>query len=834
MQSYRLPAKLSKKYKELPKRLCPVFIDKDELVPGNLSDSLKEHISLCKYFISVCSKNCQKSPEYIDLELSYFLETHDNDYSKVIPFIVDESPEPEKECFSPLMSKVCSENQIIGVNVNERGKRRAFLKVIAYMHGLLVSEIESADDRRRRKNTVLSAISALLAILLCAFGVSYWWNDLAIHKEYYKDYIWVGNSVCGVSRIAKGELSSYSKYYEIESRGGYVRSLSFKNHAGIVIPLDEGATVLDQNASKIEFSYSGEGEEKYLSLAKYYDYNGLPIVCYQYSKDGTHVTLLQDETSGISGYANKDAGASGLFLERINVSRYIQEYDGMGRLTKRYFAYGEDYIPMSDGDGNFGYELSYDEAGNLARVQYFSSRDGKNIGETDGVAATEYEYDSDSKVISISYFDIEGKPALSDGYAEKVLSFGKNNAVETIEYKDPEGALVLHNGGYARIVNSYNGAYLSGQSYFGCDGKPINIFEGYASVEYKLNGRGEISYERYLDANGEPVTDTVYGVYGYELVRESDSEYYKKYIDKNGEPAETKGGYAYIYVTADEYGYPLKQEFRDAEGELCSRGYAWCTYKYDPIYHNVTEHAFYDSEGNLTYSEELGTAKLISEFDLHGRLTEQRYIGTDGELANGPNGYARTTCFYENDGTFFTETRMFYDENDKPVINKDLGAYGCEYSQYENGNMAGFYYLDENKFPYYAEENGFAGVIYLYDEYGYMAYVSYFKSPNQGIKVNGFASMSLKHDEKGNLLQYVYYDEKGDPFVNPEDGFAGALYGYDENGNMIEVSYFDENMEYMNNTVSGYAAAFFLFDENGKVVGGSFYEVKDGKLVKID
>ncbi len=123
LQSYRLPSKLCKKYEGIPKKFNPVFIDKQELLPGSLSDNLKKNIAESKFFVAICSENCKDNPIYIDMELKYFLETHDNDHTKVIPFIVDDSPKPEEECFSPEMQKLCAEHGIIGTNITEKGKK---------------------------------------------------------------------------------------------------------------------------------------------------------------------------------------------------------------------------------------------------------------------------------------------------------------------------------------------------------------------------------------------------------------------------------------------------------------------------------------------------------------------------------------------------------------------------------------------------------------------------------------------------------------------------------------------------------------------------------------
>jgi len=125
LQSYRLPVKVCREHIGIPKQLNPIFIDIMHLTPGHLAENLKKEIQESKYFISICSKHCKEDPYYIDQELSFFLETHDS--SMVIPFIIDDSDAPEEDCFSPQMSQFCMQNDIVGVNIHEAGKKVALI-----------------------------------------------------------------------------------------------------------------------------------------------------------------------------------------------------------------------------------------------------------------------------------------------------------------------------------------------------------------------------------------------------------------------------------------------------------------------------------------------------------------------------------------------------------------------------------------------------------------------------------------------------------------------------------------------------------------------------------
>ncbi len=893
LQSYRLPGRLCRTHEGLPKRLTPVFLDRQDLLPGELGPQLKREIAESKFFISVCSQNAQTRPEYIDMELAYFLETHDNDYTKVIPFIVDDAPNPEKTCFSPRLQALCAEHNIVGINVHEKGKRRAFLKLVAAMHGLSVSEIESADDIRRRKNTLISALISLAVLGGLVFGMVYWWRHYAVHEDYYKGIVWEHNVAKGVEKLEKDELSKLSRYYRIESVDGRVRSIDYLNYAGTLVPLDEEATVLNLGASRVEFTYAGEAGGP-LYTAKYFDYNRLPIVCYQFSADGTRVTLLQDEASGIAAYAPADVGDMGMFADRVNVTRYLQELDQKGRVTARFYAYGENYTPMSDGNGSFGYMLSYDEGGRLERLTDF----GKASGELP-LGGKAYRYDASStRMTGVTLLDADGEPRLGDdNWAEKRLEWGENHARAAVSYFGKEGEAVLCADGYAEVRFAYDGRALCEESFFDEDGAPILTTHGYARAEYRSNEQGYIVYARYFDLDGKPCTDTENGVYGYELDIKSDTEHTVMYVDAMGKPMDSHEGYAYLDVVSDSFGYPVSNVFRDASGKLRKEPYASWTMAYDPIYHYTTEWRFFDAEGKPAVGH-FNSAAILQEYDSKGLMKSITFRDEKGELVDCGYGYAKITASSEQDGTYTVLTEYFYGADGEPVIHRVVQAAGIEYTLTEDGKPAAVFYLD-GKGGLMETTGGYAGIVYLYDSFGKVSYTEYVGTDGYPTEVNGYTSVRYSRDEEGRLTTeaffdmrggkatsesagysyaFYYYDEEGltavecfdaddrlirqtqygkdglttvaeydgtgnllremtygadDRLVPNAFGVAYSFYEYDESGRLTMAGFFDETFKYTVHSEYGYAAAFLVYGEDGALLQKMLWGAENGELVPI-
>ncbi len=829
LQSYRLPSKICKKNKDLSKRLCPVFLDKEDLSPGALGESLKEHISESKFFISVCSKNTQNNPQYIDMELQYFLETHGNDYSKVIPFIVDESERPEEECFSPEMQRLCLENNLIGVNVNERGKHRAFLKVVAYMHGIKAAEIESADDIRRRRNILSASLAGMLVILACVLGVVYWWNHFALHTDYYVGYVFENNVAKGVGEIEKAELDDYARYYVIESRDGRVLSVTYKNYAGTIIPIGAHETVLNMGASRIEFTYTGE-KEKHLYTAKYLNHNSLPIVCYQYSADGSHVTLLQNEESGIPAYVTPGIGIeeaehkTKLYDNITYISKYIQKYDKNGRLVTRYYAHGDDYAKVPDGNGVFGFDLGYDKNGNLASISYFADEGGGKLGESDGISSVEYIHDENARMLSVSYRDSEGKPVnCADGWASTDYEWHKNNYLCKTSYKNALGEPVLVNG-YAVIKREYEDFGTCREYYYGKNGEAVLCSDGYASVLYRSNEKGQVCLCEYFGIEGEPVKNITDGVYGYRMDWISEDEYCIIYTNERGEPMLCLEGYAYVYIKTNEFELPLRQEYRDADNRRCTERYAICTYEYEDIYNKAINIKYFDHNGDPVIYPEIGCAELVQAFDDRGYQTLCEFRGTDGELCNGNDGYAKIISSCTLKGTDTVTTTMYYDAEGNPFFNRIVNAYGHTYTFDEMGRMESVTYLDGEKEPYFNEANHCARVLYEYYEDGNLKRMSHYGANLENVAVEGVWAVKYSYDENGNTLSRDYYDITGkitDSTVYRENGIKQFDKSYDENGSLKLCIFYDENGKMQHSE---------LYDENGTKRYAVFYAEDGSRL----
>lgn len=138
LEYYHLPASLNGR-DDLPKMFRPIFRDVDELKAGNLPNQLREALRNSANLIVICSPHSAKS-EWVNQEIADFIEIGKqsgvDNIEHIFPFIVDGTPHaanPEQECFPRQLLSLQKMEERIGGNINESGRDKAFVKVIAGM-----------------------------------------------------------------------------------------------------------------------------------------------------------------------------------------------------------------------------------------------------------------------------------------------------------------------------------------------------------------------------------------------------------------------------------------------------------------------------------------------------------------------------------------------------------------------------------------------------------------------------------------------------------------------------------------------------------------------------
>lgn len=255
------------------------------------------------------------------------------------------------------------------------------------------------------------------------------------------------------------------------------------------------------------------------------------------------------------------------------------------------------------------------ELGQVTSVAYFDEYGTLVIGEK-GYAKAYYKYDENGYIIQEIHEDSYGH-SLADsngsiGYQRKCDSQGHILMERTI---GTEGQLVANSYGYAEVRREYKSNNLVRESYFDCNGNPVNTINlHYASITYDRDSRGNNIDEKYWDMDGKLI-ETVYGY--AEIKRRYDAHnriIYEAYFHADGQPFCKAAGHVAIEQMYNDDGRLSVRRYLGLDDEPLIRadGYSEARWKYNGIT-NVYDVLFFSDN-----DEKVGINGLNLAMDISG------------------------------------------------------------------------------------------------------------------------------------------------------------------------------------------------------------------------
>lgn len=163
----------------------------------------------------------------------------------------------------------------------------------------------------------------------------------------------------------------------------------------------------------------------------------------------------------------------------------------------------------------------------------------------------------------------------------------------------------------------------------------------------------------------------------------------------------------------------------------------------------------------------------------------------------------------------------YVDENGTITLATDKG-YASVRRVVENGNAVEEYFFDELGEP--ITVNGYHGRINLYEE-GRCTQITYVDADGQCVlNTSGYGMIKRVVDEKGRVLQELYFDTAGKPVAL--SGGQGGLRrdAFDDAGRMTRFTYLDTNGEPVM-LKTGYATVERSYDAHGRVLVDMYYDL---------
>ncbi len=179
LESYQIPAKLNSQRAEheLPKRLSPVFRDREDLSSAsNLNDSLLGTLRASEALIVVCSPAAAES-RWVNEEIRQFRALGRAD--RILCMVVGGDPGAQsgaQRCFPPALFEGPDGADVEPLAADARewadGKQLAKLKLISALLGVRLDELRQRDLKRRRKRQALVAFALAMVLALALVTVS--------------------------------------------------------------------------------------------------------------------------------------------------------------------------------------------------------------------------------------------------------------------------------------------------------------------------------------------------------------------------------------------------------------------------------------------------------------------------------------------------------------------------------------------------------------------------------------------------------------------------------------------------------------------------------------
>lgn len=177
LEAFHMPRGLEKERNGSAK--LKIFRDQTDLAGAELQTSLEREMKAARYLIVICSPAAAAS-RWVNEEIRYFCSLGRAD--RIVPFIIEGEPNsdmPELECFPPVLRSE-EVNELLGVNIHEIGKNKAFLKVASVLLDLRFNRLVDREKKRRQRTIlVIAGIAAAVGIVTGALV----WNNIQIQKK---------------------------------------------------------------------------------------------------------------------------------------------------------------------------------------------------------------------------------------------------------------------------------------------------------------------------------------------------------------------------------------------------------------------------------------------------------------------------------------------------------------------------------------------------------------------------------------------------------------------------------------------------------------------------
>lgn len=612
--------------------------------------------------------------------------------------------------------------------------------------------------------------------------------------------------------------SSIKRYVLTRDTSGYITSMTY--HANNSDNINSSKTTDANGIYKLIFTNDSLGRISTMTFCNLNEdifnrKDGVAIIKYEYDKwsnlrkteyYNSHkeyvlndmlcakITSESDEWGNIVKNCNYDTDGL-LCFDKYNISQLIFDYDKRG-FPITVTSLDTKGLPCLNLQGFSKMYIKTDKRGNQTEIKY-EGINRKPCVNKDGIAKISAEYDRWNNPVYMAAYDINDNPTTTpQGVAGWNQKFDKYGNCIQCDYFGADGKACIDNNGIATWKAEYDSrGYLTQIRYYDVDGFLTANTEGYASIKYVINERGNFTESSYYGIDGLPCLrkDGVHKVsYKYD---DFGNMIECQFYDTNDSLCNSNDGFAIRKTTPDSLGNIIQNDFykvSDNHAERYQRSKI-IKYKYDEL-GRLTSVRIYNGEGIPMLNEEK-IAGWDTNYDYRGNQIEHTGIGINGELCCDTSGVARWIKKFDkrNNQLFFAS---YDDKNNLTPLKNGVASVKNEFN--DRGFITKSVYYDENNQPCINKDVGYSSMTTKYNEMCETTEIcTYDENGNLCIDPqNGYAKWVGKYDGAGNKIEMLSYSDK-DSLCVCKHGYARWTANYDKDGVLIGQMSYDTEGNYI-------------------------------------
>ena len=315
---------------------------------------LHEELIRSKYLIVICSPNVAKS-NWVNKEIQAFIDAGRQE--QIIPFIISGTPHAQdvsEECFPAALLDIPEEEELLGINIQELGRNRAFVRLVATMLHVRFDTLWQRHRRNQIRKRIIVATLALLVVLAALFV----WDYNRATYAYYADYVDRWGVPEGVIQLTDEQVSRRNGCYQFEYRrvpfgepdtySWRIAKVSYVNSASC--PKEITNTELKDRYPIQEIEYNKNSG--IVSRVNYCDIHGKVLLRHVLSeRDGVPATVAdfvdsqeQKGTAFVGAeLTSMSMGQMDVSQRKSNIVRYVYERNADGHIVKQTYHSNNDY-----------------------------------------------------------------------------------------------------------------------------------------------------------------------------------------------------------------------------------------------------------------------------------------------------------------------------------------------------------------------------------------------------------------------------------------------------------------------------------------------------------